>query len=148
VTPSLLPAINASLNGLATVLLVVGFVLIKKKKIIAHRNCMLIAFAVSSLFLICYLVDKAIKRGAHTPFEGPQAVRILYYIILISHIILAISVPVFAILLIRLGLRGEHEKHRRIARWGFPIWLYVSITGVVIYFMLYHLNQAVPPALG
>ncbi len=141
-TPSLLPAINATLNGLATILLVVGYVLIKKKKLIAHRNCMLAAFAVSSLFLAGYLTDKIIKRGAHTPFVGPEAVRIAYYIMLISHIILAISVPVFAILLIRLGLRGEIEKHRRLARWGFPIWLYVSITGVVIYFMLYHLNQA------
>ena len=138
--PSTLPAINATLNGIATVMLVVGFVLIKKKKITAHRNCMMSAFGVSAVFLVLYLTDKAIKQGAHTPFNGTGAIRTGYYVMLFSHIVLAISVPVFAIVLIRLGLKENIEKHRRIAKFAFPIWLYVSLTGVLIYFVLYQWN--------
>ena len=142
--PALLPTINASLNGIAGILLVIGFALIKKGRIDAHRKCMMSAFAVSSVFLICYVVDKIIKGGAHTKFYGPPWVEWLYPLILISHIILAITVPVFAIVLIRLGLRRADNAHRRVARWALPIWLYVSITGVVIYLMLYQLNSPPP----
>jgi len=144
VNPVLLPTVNASLNALATVLLLIGFILIKNKRIDAHRNCMMAAFTVSCIFLICYVADKIIKGGAHTAYQGPEAVRIIYYVILISHILLAISVPVFAVLLIRYGLRQEIQRHRRLARFGFPIWLYVSVTGVVIFLMLYYWNSAAP----
>ncbi|MDP6153232.1 MAG: DUF420 domain-containing protein [Phycisphaeraceae bacterium] len=131
--PADLPTVNACLNTIATILLIVGLVLIKAKRISAHRNCMISAFAVSAVFLVLYVTDKVLKGGVHTPFAGTG-----YYVILISHIILAITVPVFAILLIRLGLKHRIAQHRRLAKVGYPIWLYVSITGVVIYVMLYH----------
>ena len=133
-----LPTVNACLNTIATILLIVGLVLIKAKRISAHRNCMISAFAVSAVFLVLYVTDKVLKGGMHTPFAGTGAVRTVYYVILISHIVLAITVPVFAIQLIRLGLKHRIAQHRRLAKVGYPIWLYVSITGVVIYVMLYH----------
>lgn len=139
---SFLPAVNASLNGLAAVLLVTGFVLIKQKRIAAHRACMMSAFAASSLFLVFYLthyVWRARATGtAHTVYHGP--VPAFYYGMLITHILLAMAVPVLAIWLIRLGLARRDALHRRVARFALPIWLYVSVTGVLIYFMLYHLN--------
>jgi len=138
-----LPTINASLNGLATVLLVVGFLLIKQGKRDAHRNVMLTAFGVSVVFLVCYL---AYHAGLHhytgergKPFTGVGTIRIVYFAILISHVILAAVVPILAIMTIYRGLKADWDRHRKIAKVTFPIWLYVSITGVVIYLMLYHL---------
>ncbi len=138
-----LPAVNASLNGLSTLLLVVGLLLIKKGRRIAHRNVMLAAFGVSVVFLGCYLTY---HQGLHhytgthgKEFAGTGAVRYLYFAILISHVLLAAVVPVLAVMTIYRGLKADWERHRKIAKLTFPIWLYVSITGVVIYLMLYHL---------
>ena len=143
-----LVTVNAALNGLATLLLVAGYVLIKQKQEIAHRNVMLAAFAVSIAFLACYLVYHiGVMEGKSTPFTGAGPVRFLYYVILISHIILAAAVPFLAAANIYLGLADQRYRHRRLARWTFPIWLYVSITGVVIYWMLYHLYPPLSPTL-
>jgi protein SCO1/2/putative membrane protein len=137
-----LPAINASLNGLATVLLFAGWVLIKLHKPAAHKAAMLTAFAVSMAFLACYLVYHQQLRqwtgsGSHR-FEGQGLIRPVYFTILISHVLLAAAVPVLALITIYRGLKGDWERHKRLARVTFPIWLYVSVTGVIIYFILYH----------
>lgn len=141
------PHVNASLNALAAVLLVVAVIFIKRKNIAAHRNTMLVAFATSSLFLVFYVAHyiwrASVKGGVHTKYQGPLAQ--VYYVMLFSHIVLAIAVPIMAILLIRWGLRRNDAAHRRLAKIAFPVWLYVSITGVLIYAMLYHWN-APPPA--
>ena len=142
-----LPATNAALNALAASLLVVGLVLIKQRRIHAHRNCMISAFAVSMLFLVLYLLHKFWKastgRDMHTSFNREGLAKALYLVILFTHLTLAISVPVLAVWLIRLGLKRRDGAHRRLAKVAFPIWIYVSVTGVLIYFMLYHWN---PPA--
>lgn len=140
--PSLLPSINAILNGLAGVLLVVGVVFIKSKNVVAHKRCMLAAFVVSTIFLVSYVIDKSIKRGAHTPFNGEGLIKIAYYMMLISHVILAMVVPVLAIWLMKLAFAQKFETHRRVARFAFPVWMYVSITGVLIYLVLYQFNPS------
>ena len=139
-----LPPLNAALNGLATVLLVWGRLLIARKRVVAHRNVMLSAFAVSSLFLGFYVLHKVLRNFENTTFHAEGAAKVAYLAVLFTHIPLAMTVPVFAIVLIRLGLTGRLETHRRIARWAWPIWMYVSLTGVGIYFALYHLNPAAP----
>jgi uncharacterized membrane protein YozB (DUF420 family) len=137
-----LPTLNAALNALATVLLVVGYVLIKQRRETAHKWTMLAAFGVSVVFLVSYLAYHQLLfqhegiRGK--PFTGPQPIRTLYYGMLISHVLLAAAVPVLAIGTIYYGLRDRRPAHRRWAWWTFPIWLYVSVTGVVIYVLLYH----------
>ncbi|MBI1335460.1 MAG: DUF420 domain-containing protein [Phycisphaera sp.] len=133
----MLPTINACLNALATVLLVIGYIFIKRKNVDAHRRCMIAAFCVSCVFLVFYVVDKILKHGVHTPFNHGGVVRYAYYTMLITHVILAMTVPVFAIVLIRLALKGRFEAHRKLAKIGYPVWLYVSVTGVLIYFALY-----------
>lgn len=132
-----LPAVNAGLNALATALLATGWVLIKRRRERAHKWTMLAAFAVSCVFLACYLVYHA--RVGSVRFEGPSNVRSVYLVILVTHIVLAAAVPFLAAATIYLGLRDRRHRHRQVARWTLPIWLYVSITGVVIYAMLYHL---------
>jgi len=139
-----LPHVNAVLNALATVLLLTGYVQIKRGRVAAHRATMLSCFGVSVVFLICYLsyhqMLHAVTGERGKPFEYPGlAVRYCYYAILISHVVLAVTVPFLAIVTIYYGLRDQRRQHRRIARWTFPIWLYVSVTGVVVYLMLYHL---------
>jgi uncharacterized membrane protein YozB (DUF420 family) len=138
-----LPAVNASLNAIATVLLVTGLLLIKRGRVEAHKRAMLAAFGVSVLFLACYLAYHTMIVGSR-PFGGTGAVRYVYYSILLTHIVLAATVPFLAIRTIYLGLRDRRAQHRRLARWTFPIWLYVSVTGVLIYLMLYWLYP--PPA--
>src|SRR5271157_2912683 len=130
-----LPAINATLNGTAAVLLTTGYILIRKRAVDAHRRVMIAAFAVSSVFLICYLIYHSQVGSVHYPHEG--LLRIVYFSILISHTLLAATVPVLAIITLRRGLKSDFKRHRRIARWTLPIWLYVSVTGVVVYLMLY-----------
>jgi uncharacterized membrane protein YozB (DUF420 family) len=130
-----LPAVNATLNGAAAVLLTTGYVLIRKRAIQAHRRVMVTAFCVSIAFLICYLIYHAQVGSVHYPKTG--AIRIVYYTILFTHTLLAIAVPVLAIITLRRALRGDFKRHRAIARWTLPIWLYVSVTGVVVYMMLY-----------
>jgi uncharacterized membrane protein YozB (DUF420 family) len=132
---SSLPAVNATLNGAATILLLVGHSLIHRGKIDAHKRTMISAFGVSIAFLCCYLTYHA--YAGSKPFEGQGLIRAIYFAILISHVILAATVPFLASITIYLGLKQRWEKHRRIARVTYPIWLYVSVTGVIIYLMLY-----------
>jgi uncharacterized membrane protein YozB (DUF420 family) len=129
--------VNAILNATAAVLLVWGYTLICRKRIATHRKVMLSAFVTSCLFLVCYLVYHAQVGSKH--FEGTGAIRTLYLGILLTHTVLAAAVPVLAIVTLRRGLAARFDPHRRIARWTLPIWLYVSVTGVVVYLMLYHL---------
>jgi uncharacterized membrane protein YozB (DUF420 family) len=138
-----LPSINAALNATATVLLVSGYIQIKRGQERSHKYAMLAAFVVSMLFLACYLIYHALV--GHVKFTGPEGVAKLYHGILISHVLLAICVPFLAGRTIYLGLRDRRVPHRHWAVWTFPIWLYVSITGVVIYVMLYHLYPAARP---
>jgi len=131
---SVFPVINATLNGCSAILLVVARWLIARRKIAAHRAVMLTALATSSLFLISYLYYHAHVGSVH--FRGTGWSRPVYFTILTSHTILAAVIVPMVITLIR-ALRGNFERHRAIARWTFPLWLYVSVTGVVIYVMLY-----------
>ncbi len=130
-----LPAVNASLNALSGVLLLIGYVLIRARRIAAHRAVMIAAFATSSLFLICYLVYHA--QVGSVPFPRHGVVRPLYFTILITHVLLAATVPPLALVTMTRGLKGRYPQHRRIARWTFPIWMYVSVTGVLVYVLLY-----------
>jgi uncharacterized membrane protein YozB (DUF420 family) len=132
-----LPAINAILNATAACLLVWGYTLIRRKRIEKHRKVMIAAFAASCLFLLCYLVYHA--QVGSVRFQKTGAIRTVYLSILATHTVLAAAVPVLAVITLSRGLRGRYDRHRRIARWTLPIWLYVSITGVVVYWMLYHL---------
>jgi uncharacterized membrane protein YozB (DUF420 family) len=132
-----LPSVNAALNATAAVLLIWGYTLIRRKRIQTHRKVMLAAFATSSLFLIGYIVYHAQVGSVHFPKTG--AIRTVYFSILGTHTLLAATVPVLAIITLRRGLTGRFDKHRKIARWTLPIWLYVSVTGVVVYLMLYHM---------
>jgi len=139
----LLPHINASLNGLATVLLIVGYVFIKQRRELAHKRTMLACFGVSVIFLGCYLLyHYQIGGGKRFPTEITPTIRYSYYFVLLTHIVLAAITPFLAVATIYLGLRERRAAHRRIAKITFPIWLYVSITGVVVYGMLYHLAPA------
>ena len=130
-----LPAVNASLNALSGTLLLCGFVMMRLKRIPAHRAFMIAAFAASSLFLICYVVYHAQVGSVRFTREG--FVRTLYYTILLTHVTLAIAVVPLAIITLSRGLKGRFSQHRRIARWTFPIWVYDSVTGVLVYVLLY-----------
>lgn len=130
-----LPTLNAVLNGTSAVLLAFGYLFIRRKKVDLHKACMVSAFVISTLFLVSYLIYH--YHAGSKPFPGEGWTRPLYFAILISHVILAtVSLPLAIVTLAR-GLRGRFEKHRSIARWALPIWLYVSVTGVVVYLMLY-----------
>jgi putative membrane protein len=130
-----LPAVNASLNALSGVLLLCGYTLMRLRRIALHRTFMIAAFATSSIFLICYLVYHA--QVGSVRFTRPGFVRSLYYTILVTHVTLAATVPPLAIITMSRGLKGRYPQHRRIARWTFPIWMYVSVTGVLVYVLLY-----------
>lgn len=130
-----LPAVNATLNAIAAVLLAIGYTLIRQKRIEAHRRVMLTAFGVSVVFLICYLVYH-FEAGV-IYYQKTGLLRYIYLTILTTHTILAVITPVLAIITLRRGLRMDVKRHRAIARWTFPIWMYVSVTGVVVYLMLY-----------
>jgi len=134
---SVLPSINAFLNGTAAVLLIWGYTLIRRKRMETHRKVMQTAFAVSCLFLICYLVYHYQVGSVH--FQKTGTIRTVYLSLLATHTVLAATVPVLAIITLRRGRAARYEKHRRLARWTLPIWLYVSVTGVIVYLMLYHL---------
>ena len=134
---SFLPAVNATLNGLAAILLAVGFVLIKQGNREAHRKVMLAAFGTSAVFLACYLVYHALHGSTSFPHQG--WIRPVYFVILITHIILAALVLPFTIATLVFGIKGRFDRHRKLARVVWPVWMYVSVTGVVIYLMLYHL---------
>ncbi|HXG22188.1 MAG TPA: DUF420 domain-containing protein [Methylomirabilota bacterium] len=132
-----LPTLNACLNATSALLLLVGFYFIRQRNIVAHRACMVAAFTVSTLFLISYLTYHS--SAGITRFAGQGALRTVYFGILLSHTVLAAIVPVLAILTLWQATHGQYKKHRRIAQWTLPVWLYVSVTGVVVYVMLYHL---------
>ena len=133
----ILPALNAALNAVAAVLLVLGHRQIRRGRIEQHRRFMLGAFATSALFLVSYLTYHA--QVGSQPFTGQGPIRIVYFTVLVSHIILAALILPLALVTLRRGLRREDAKHRAIARWTLPIWLYVSVTGVVVYWMLYQI---------
>jgi putative membrane protein len=130
-----LPAINASLNAISGVLLVIGYALMRARRIDLHRRVMIAAFFTSSLFLICYLIYHAQVGSVRFTREG--FVRPVYFTILITHVTLAATVLPLAIITLTRGLKGRYPRHRAIARWTFPIWLYVSVTGVLVYVLLY-----------
>lgn len=143
-----IPAINAALNALATVLITLGFVQIKaaqragdaalkSARIQTHRKLMLSAGVVSAVFLVGYVTHKALVRGVHTPFGGEGAIRTLYYVMLLTHIVLAIAIAYLVPRTFQLALSGQIERHRRWAKWTYPIWYYVSVTGVLVYCFLY-----------
>jgi uncharacterized membrane protein YozB (DUF420 family) len=143
-----IPALNAGLNALATVLMTCGFVFIRQAlrqpggpgrtaALARHRAAMLSAGAVSAVFLVGYVAHKILVRGVHTPFGGTGAIATVYYTMLISHILLAIAIAYLVPRTFWLALQGDFERHRRWARWTFPIWYYVSVTGVLVYFFLY-----------
>jgi uncharacterized membrane protein YozB (DUF420 family) len=137
VSPTFLATLNASLNAASTVFLAAGFYFIRRKEVARHRACMLTAFGISCVFLVSYLIHHA--RVGSVPFRGPESLRPLYLAVLVPHVILAAAVPVLAILTIRRALKGDFERHRRIARVTWPIWIYVSVSGVVVYWMLYRM---------
>jgi uncharacterized membrane protein YozB (DUF420 family) len=132
-----LPTLNAILNSTSAVLIVIGYFLIRARRIEAHRKTMLAAFTTSTLFLISYLVYHAQVGSVH--FRGTGAIRTVYFTILITHTILAAVVAPMVVVTLFRGLKGRFEKHRKLARITLPVWLYVSVTGVVVYGMLYHL---------
>jgi uncharacterized membrane protein YozB (DUF420 family) len=132
-----LPAVNAGLNGLATLFLTAGFVSIRQGRVTAHRACMLAAFGVSSIFLVTYVLHKILVHGVHTPFGGEGAIRGVYFVMLATHVVLAMAIVPLVLITLSHAIRGRLAAHRQWARWTFPIWYYVSITGVLVYFFLY-----------
>ena len=136
---SFLPTFNALLNATTGILIVTGFIMIRRKRIAAHRACMIGAVITSSLFLISYLVYHIGFGAGVTRFTGTGWARTAYHTILISHTVLAVTVVPFVIVTLKRGLGGTFIRHRAIAKWTFPMWLYVSVTGVIVYLMLYHL---------
>ncbi len=134
---SVLPTVNALLNTLSAMLLAAGYVFIRRRQVERHRACMIGAMVTSALFLLCYLVYHA-QVGA-TKFTGTGWIRPVYFAILISHTVLAAAIVPMALVTFFRALRADFVRHRAIARWTFPLWLYVSVTGVAIYLMLYHL---------
>lgn len=137
-----LPAINATLNAASTILLLTGFGFIRRKRIAQHRLCMITAFILSMAFLAGYLLHKwhlyTTTGSYNTTFQGKGAFKVLYFSILATHVVLAATVPVLASITLFRGLKMNVVKHKRLARITLPVWLYVSVTGVIVYFMLYH----------
>lgn len=137
---SIFPSINASLNALAAVLLIAGYYCIRTGRRDTHRLLMISAFATSVLFLVCYLIYHATHMA--TVFPGQGLGKWVYYAILVTHIVLAVTVPPLALILLYRAWKGQFARHKRLARWALPIWLYVSVTGVVVYWMLYRMQWA------
>jgi len=140
VTLADLPAINACLNATSAVLLTTGYILIRRRAVAAHRACMLGALVVSVAFLVCYLVYHYAVGSVR--FPGTGVARAVYLTILASHTLLAVTVPPLALVTVYRAWRSEFARHRRVARWALPVWLYVSVTGVVIYVLLYQVYGA------
>ena len=132
-----LPTLNAFLNGTAAIFLVTGYILIRRGERVLHKRCMLAALTTSAVFLISYVIYHA--NAGSRPFPGQGTVRIIYFVILITHVVLAAAILPLALITTARGLWNQYDRHMRIARWTLPIWLYVSVTGVVIYLMLYQL---------
>lgn len=134
---SALPTVNAALNATAATLLVAGYVMIRQRRVAAHRACMLAACATSALFLLSYVIYHA--NAGSRPFTGQGVVRLVYFFILTTHVVLAAAIVPLAIITLSRALGARYDRHRAIARRTLPIWLYVSITGVVVYWMLYRM---------
>lgn len=134
----MLPAINATLNATSGVLLLLGYIAMRRRRIDQHRRYMIGACIASLVFLACYVLNHYLRHGVVTRFTGTGIIRPVYFTILITHTILAIVIVPLAILSVRNGLRMRVPQHRRVARWTFPLWMYVSVTGVLVYFFLYH----------
>ena len=132
---SSLPSVNAALNSASALLLIAGYLFIRNKRVLAHKACMLAAFTTSSLFLLSYLVYH--YNVGSVPFRGQGWIRTVYFAILISHTVLAVLIVPLVLITLTRALKGNFDRHRRIARWTFPLWLYVSVTGVIVYWMLY-----------
>ena len=132
-----LPAVNATLNGLAAIFLTTGYVMIRRGNRAPHKRCMLAALTTSALFLVSYVVYHA--NAGSRPFLGQGTIRVVYFGILITHVVLAAAILPLALMTAARGLTAQFDRHVRLARWTLPIWLYVSVTGVVIYLMLYQL---------
>ena len=132
-----LPALNATLNATSAVLLLLGYRAVRRQEIELHRRLMVSAACVSAVFLVSYLVYHA--HVGSKPFPGHGPIRVVYFTILISHVLLAATIVPLALVTLRRGLRMDVARHRRIARWTWPLWMYVSVTGVVIYVMLYRM---------
>jgi uncharacterized membrane protein YozB (DUF420 family) len=132
---SIFPALNASLNGLSGILLLIGHSFIHRKRVAAHRACMLAAFASSTVFLGCYLYYHF--HAGVIRFQGHGWIRPVYFTLLLSHTVLAVIVVPMVLVTLARALRSDFERHRAIARWTYPIWLYVSVTGVLFYFFVY-----------
>jgi len=132
-----LPALNAALNTTSTLLLIAGYVCIRRQQRVAHRNCMLAACVTSVAFLTSYLIYHA--QVGHTRFIEPAWFRPFYLVVLFTHLVGAIAIVPLVLLTLWRALRGRYEMHRRVARWTWPLWMYVSVTGVLIYWLLYHL---------
>jgi uncharacterized membrane protein YozB (DUF420 family) len=135
--PGMLPTLNAILNASASVFLILGWIFIRRRDFRSHKRCMLTAAGISTLFLVSYLAHHA--QAGSVPFRGPPGLRAVYFAILIPHIVLATAIVPLALFTIYRGLRGRFEAHKKIARVTLPLWLYVSLSGVAVYFMLYHL---------
>ena len=135
-----LPSLNAALNSLCAALLLTGLAFIRSRRVEAHRRCMVAALVTSCLFLTSYLVYHA--RVGSTPFTGQGWIRPLYFSILLSHTVLALAIVPLVLMTLRRALKADFPRHRRLARWTLPLWLYVSVTGVVIYVLLYHVYPA------
>lgn len=138
-----LPAVNACLNSLSTILLTLGFVFIKRGNKTAHRNCMVGALVTSTAFLVCYLFYhykmKQVYGEAHTRFLDPAWFRPIYLLILFTHLVGAIAIVPLVLMTVSRAIRQKFELHKKIARWTWPIWMYVSVTGVLIYLLLYQI---------
>lgn len=140
-----LPALNACLNGLATVLLTAGFILIKQGRMAAHRACMLSAFGVSAVFLVTYVLHKILKGGVNTHIGAEGFIKGFYLTMLATHVILAMAIVPLVLITLTHAIKGRLIVHRQWARWTFPIWYYVSVTGVLVYFFLYQWWPAAKP---
>jgi uncharacterized membrane protein YozB (DUF420 family) len=139
---AILPTVNATLNAVAGVLLLAGYVFIRKRRVNAHRRCMLTAFGVSILFLVSYLTYH--YEVGDVRFQGTGWIRPAYFVMLISHIILAVAIVPLATITLWRALSARFDAHRRIARWTWPLWMYVSVTGVLVYVLVYHIYAATP----
>jgi len=132
-----LPAVNACLNSLSAILLAIGYAFIRRNNVTAHRNCMIGAFLVSTIFLICYLVYHF--NAGRTVFKEPAWFRPLYLVLLLSHTVLAVVIVPMVLITLSRALKQRFDRHRQIARWTWPLWMYVSVTGVIIYLLLYQI---------
>lgn len=132
-----LPAVNATLNAIAAICLIAGYAQIRRGRRELHKRCMLAALTASAIFLVCYVIYH-VNTGSR-PFPGQGVIRVVYFSILITHVILAVTILPLALMTAARGLTAQYDRHVRIARWTLPLWLYVSVTGVAIYLMLYQL---------